>query len=116
MWQRDVQQVPCMVLVELILRIVVFVEEGKGDMRFCVRMSANELVGHSVLAQEIADHISYMVRSRLGDHLAWHTGTPQRYDAVERRSPWNCFLRLVILKQDVQHRFSYSDDTWHRYL
>lgn len=48
-----------MVLVELVLRVVVFVEESQCDMRLGVQFAANELVRNTVLAQKIAGQIPF---------------------------------------------------------
>ena len=49
-----------------------------------------------------------MVVANLGDHRAWHTCSSERDDTVEGRTAGNGLLRLVVLEQDIQHRFTYT--------
>ena len=107
--QSYVQQICGMVFIELVLRVVMFVQKSQRDMRLGIRMAAHILVRDTVPTQEMANHIAYMVTSRLRNHGACHSGATQRHDAVEGRTARHGFLRLVILEQDIQHRFSYSD-------
>ena len=108
LWHRTIQPYRRMVLIEHILRIVVLIQKSQRDMRLDMLVAADIVRRHAILVKIVANHIAHMVASHLCHHSARHPCASERHDAVERRASRHSLLRLVVLKQNVQHRLPYS--------
>ena len=98
-----------MILIEHILRIVVFIKKSKGYMRFYILVATYIFRRNTVVNQKLANNIPHMVAPNISHHCTIHTSTTERHDTIERRTTWNCLKRLVVLEQNVQHGLPYSN-------
>ena len=63
---------------------------------------------HTVFLQIAANDFSDMVAAHLRHHGARHASPSEGDNTIESRATRNGFLWLVVLKQNVQYRFSYT--------
>ena len=104
----EVKLIVRVIFIENVLCVVVVVKEGERDWR--LRLGEDIDVGgvHTIVLEKADDILSHAVIAGLTDKSGVHARTRQRDDGIERRPAGVSTDGLLMLKDDVEHRLSYS--------